>query len=88
MRSRQRQTNHHTTTTTITFISTMAGRVGFAVLGNDVDLDARAGKKKGDKNKPKNDEVNKKAAGNKLPNKKKKPAAAVAVPAAETGVFI
>ncbi|XP_063873708.1 G kinase-anchoring protein 1-like isoform X1 [Scylla paramamosain] len=60
----------------------MAGRVGFAVLGNDVDLDERAGKKKGDKNKPKNDEVNKKAAGNKLPNKKKKPAAAAAAAAA------
>ncbi|MPC08441.1 G kinase-anchoring protein 1 [Portunus trituberculatus] len=62
----------------------MAGRVGFAVLGNDVDLDERAGRKKGDKSKPKNDEVNKKTAGNKLPNKKKKPAAGVAA-AAEIG---
>lgn len=50
--------------------------MGFSVLGNDVDLDERAGKKKGDKNKPKNDEASKKSSGNKLPNKKKRPAGA------------
>ena len=56
----------------------MAARMGFSVLGSDVDLDERAGRKKNDKiNKPKSDETGKKSSGNnKLPNKKKKPAAA------------
>lgn len=58
----------------------MAARMGFSVLGNDVDLDERAGKKKGEKTKPKNDELSKKSSGNKLPNKKKKPAAVAAEP--------
>lgn len=58
----------------------MAGRVGFSVLGNDVDLDERSGKKKTDKTKPKTEEASKRSSGNKLPTKKKKATVTAADP--------
>lgn len=66
--------------------STMAGRVGFSVLCNDVDLDERAGKKKSEKLKPKIEEASKRSSGNKPPSKKKKATATAVEPGVRKSV--
>lgn len=66
-------------------VITMAGRVGFSVLSNDVDLDERVGKKKNEKPRPKIEETSKRSSGSKTPNKKKKASSSTVV---EPGVRI